>query len=50
MIGSYKAAFYSINGLTLETKKRREHLSAEEMERNKTRFESFAKGAIDIEG
>ena len=34
----------SINGMVLETRKRREHLSTEDVQKNKALLENFAKG------
>jgi hypothetical protein len=44
MIGSYQANFYLINGMVLETRKRREHLSIDDLRKNKALLENFAKG------
>lgn len=38
------ADFYSVNGLVLESRKRREHLSEEDILRNKAIMESLSKG------
>jgi GPCR-chaperone len=35
MVGSYQANFYDINGMILETRKRREHLSSDDLKKNK---------------
>ena len=47
MVGNYHATFYSINGISLETRKRREHLSTEDLQKNKALLENFAKGNLD---
>eukprot|EP00095_Tigriopus_kingsejongensis_P003931 maker-scaffold1649_size32179-snap-gene-0.7 protein:Tk03931 transcript:maker-scaffold1649_size32179-snap-gene-0.7-mRNA-1 annotation:"ankyrin repeat domain-containing protein 13c-like isoform x2" len=47
MVGTYNATFYSINGISLETRKRREHLSHEDLQKNKALLENFAKGNVD---
>lgn len=47
MVGTYNATFYSINGISLETRKRREHLSNEDLQKNKALLENFAKGNVD---
>jgi len=47
MVGQYAATFYSINGISLETRKRREHLSSEDLQKNKTLLENFAKGTLE---
>ena len=36
--------FFSINGMVLETRKRREHLSNDDLMKNKALLENFAKG------
>ncbi|TRY75547.1 hypothetical protein TCAL_07385 [Tigriopus californicus] len=46
MVGTYNATFYSINGISLETRKRREHLSNEDLQKNKALLENFAKGNV----
>ncbi|XP_031721071.1 ankyrin repeat domain-containing protein 13C-like [Anarrhichthys ocellatus] len=43
-IGNFLADFYSVNGLVLESRKRREHLSEEDILRNKAIMESLSKG------
>lgn len=35
---------YSVHGLVVDSKKRREHLSEEDLQKNKAIFESFSKG------
>ena len=44
MVGNYNANFYSINGMVLETRKRREHLTKEDLQKNKALLENFATG------
>jgi len=44
MVGPYQAEFYSINGLTLESRKRREHLTPDDLRKNKALMESLTKG------
>ena len=44
MVGNYYANFYSINGMVLETRKRREHLTKEDLQKNKALLENFATG------
>ena len=44
MVGNYQANFYVINGMVLETRKRREHLSSDDLRKNKALLENFAKG------
>ncbi|MEQ2171537.1 Ankyrin repeat domain-containing protein 13C [Goodea atripinnis] len=43
-VGSFLADFYAVNGLVLESRKRREHLSEEDIMRNKAIMESLSKG------
>ncbi|XP_028832315.1 ankyrin repeat domain-containing protein 13C-A-like isoform X2 [Denticeps clupeoides] len=43
-VGSFLADFYTVNGLVLESRKRREHLSEEDILRNKAIMESLSKG------
>jgi hypothetical protein len=44
-VGKYPADFYDVSGLTLEAKKRREHLSEEDVAKNKAKAQTFANGA-----
>jgi hypothetical protein len=44
LVGNYNANFYSINGMILETRKRREHLTKEDLQKNKALLENFATG------
>lgn len=50
MVGNYHATFYCINGICLETRKRREHLSNEDLQKNKALLENFAKGNLEQNG
>uniref|UniRef100_A0A8C4Q9V4 Ankyrin repeat domain 13C n=1 Tax=Eptatretus burgeri TaxID=7764 RepID=A0A8C4Q9V4_EPTBU len=43
-VGTFLADFYSISGLVLESRKRREHLTEEDIQRNKALMESISKG------
>ncbi|XP_039312834.1 ankyrin repeat domain-containing protein 13C isoform X1 [Solenopsis invicta] len=45
MVGAFHADFYQINGMVLESRKRREHLSEEDLQKNKAIMESFIKGS-----
>jgi hypothetical protein len=45
MVGSFNADFYQINGMVLESRKRREHLSEEDLQKNKAIMESLIKGS-----
>ncbi|KAL8570041.1 hypothetical protein ACOMHN_036318 [Nucella lapillus] len=47
MVGGFKADFYFVNGLTLQSKKRREHLSPEEVQKNKAILENIGRGSWD---
>lgn len=42
--GQYDCDLYCINGLVLESRKRREHLSRDDLQKNKALMESFTKG------
>lgn len=44
MAGQYDAELYTVHGLTLESRKRREHLSIDDLQKNKAIFDSFTKG------
>ncbi|XP_064476536.1 ankyrin repeat domain-containing protein 13C-like [Ornithodoros turicata] len=44
-VGKFLADFYYINGLTFESRKRREHLTEEDLHKNKAIFESFTRGS-----
>lgn len=44
MVGPFNADFYQINGMVLESRKRREHLSEEDLQKNKAIIESLTKG------
>jgi len=44
LIGAFRADVYSVHGLVVDSKKRREHLSEEDLQKNKAIFESFSKG------
>lgn len=53
MVGAFQADFYVINGILLESRKRREHLTEEDLQKNKAIMESFTKGsatALDSNG
>ncbi|XP_015117145.1 ankyrin repeat domain-containing protein 13C isoform X1 [Diachasma alloeum] len=45
MIGQFNADFYQINGIVFESRKRREHLSEEDLQKNKAIMESLTKGS-----
>lgn len=42
--GQYESELYTVNGLMLESRKRREHLSSDDLQKNKALLESFTKG------
>ncbi|XP_045469195.1 ankyrin repeat domain-containing protein 13C [Harmonia axyridis] len=42
--GQYDSELYTVHGLMLESRKRREHLSADDLQKNKAILESFTKG------
>jgi hypothetical protein len=48
-VGNFLADFYLLNGLVLESRKRREHLSEEDILRNKDIMESLSKGGNIME-
>ncbi|KAM4022233.1 LOW QUALITY PROTEIN: ankyrin repeat domain-containing protein 13C [Anomaloglossus baeobatrachus] len=48
-VGNFLADFYLVNGLILESRKRREHLSEEDILRNKAIMESLSKGGNLLE-
>ena len=45
MVGPYNSEFYTISGLSLESRKRREHLSPEDLKKNKAIMETLTKGS-----
>ncbi|XP_062523304.1 ankyrin repeat domain-containing protein 13C-like [Corticium candelabrum] len=49
-VGLFDANVYDIHGLTVVTRKRREHLSEEDLQRNKALVESFTKGQTNGDG
>lgn len=42
--GQYDSELYTVHGLVLESRKRREHLSSDDLQKNKAILESFTKG------
>ena len=44
MVGRYIAKFYCLNGFTVVSRKRREHLSEEDLKKNKALLETLLKG------
>jgi len=47
-LGDYQADFFTVNGMVLESRKRREHLNPEDLQKNRAIIENFSKGnAID---
>lgn len=53
MVGPFSAEFYNVNGMVLESRKRREHLTEEDLRKNKAIVESFTKGGtsqVDVNG
>ncbi|XP_017781382.1 PREDICTED: ankyrin repeat domain-containing protein 13C [Nicrophorus vespilloides] len=42
--GQYASELYTVHGLVLESRKRREHLSLDDLQKNKALLESFTKG------
>jgi len=49
-IGNYTADFYVVNGMSLEARKRREHLSEEDLQKNKAILDNFSKGSPALTG
>ncbi|CAG2106886.1 unnamed protein product [Medioppia subpectinata] len=47
MVGTFMADFYLIGGLCLESRKRREHLTDEDLQKNKAIIESLTKGGAN---
>lgn len=47
MVGPFQADFYHVNGVVLRSKKRREHLSEEDLRKNKATMESLNEGILD---
>lgn len=47
-MGSFNSEFYVINGMLLESRKRREHLSEEDLVRNKAIMESLTRGNTQV--
>ncbi|CAH1775055.1 unnamed protein product [Owenia fusiformis] len=45
-VGTYNTDFYAVHGLNLESKKRREHLTEEDLHKNKTLMENLSKGRM----
>ncbi|KAI0234746.1 Ankyrin repeat domain-containing protein 13C-A [Lamellibrachia satsuma] len=45
-VGNFTADYYTVHGLTLESRKRREHLSDEDLRKNKAIMENFTKGHL----
>jgi len=43
-LGKFQADFYTVNGMVLESRKRREHLSDEDLQKNRAIIDSFSKG------
>ena len=44
-MGPYQAEFFSIGGLVFESRKRREHLTQEDLRKNKALMETLTKGS-----
>ena len=44
VLGKFQADFYTVNGMVLESRKRREHLSEEDLQKNRQIIDSFNKG------
>ncbi|XP_065207679.1 ankyrin repeat domain-containing protein 13C [Planococcus citri] len=44
MVGPFNSDYYIVNGMVLESRKRREHLSEEDLQKNKALIETFTRG------
>lgn len=44
--GQYESELYTVHGLVLESRKRREHLSSDDLLKNKAFLESITKGSV----
>eukprot|EP00057_Strongylocentrotus_purpuratus_P016655 XP_011671129.1 PREDICTED: ankyrin repeat domain-containing protein 13C-B [Strongylocentrotus purpuratus] len=49
LVGSFYADFYDVGGVIIESRKRREHLSDEDIQRNKSAVESISKGSPSVD-
>ncbi|XP_014261747.1 ankyrin repeat domain-containing protein 13C isoform X2 [Cimex lectularius] len=47
-VGTFEADVYDVNGMVLESRKRREHLSEEDLQKNKAIMEKLTKGNTPI--
>ncbi|CAG0896150.1 unnamed protein product [Darwinula stevensoni] len=45
-VGRYMANFYNVHGVVLESRKRREHLSEADLQKNKALVETFTRGSV----
>ena len=50
VVGKYSADFYSLNGLCIDSHKRREHLSPDDLAKNKQMVESLTRGGATSPG
>ncbi|EFO21513.1 hypothetical protein LOAG_06976 [Loa loa] len=48
-VGDYNAVYYTMEGMSLITRKRREHLTAEDIKKNKAFMQSLAMGSLMAE-
>ncbi|VDK78296.1 unnamed protein product [Onchocerca ochengi] len=48
-VGDYNAVYYTVEGMSLITRKRREHLTAEDIKKNKTFLQNLAIGSLMAE-
>lgn len=48
MVGPFNSDYYMVNGMVLESRKRREHLSEEDLQKNKAIFETFTRGHSQV--
>lgn len=48
MVGSFNSDYYIVNGMVLESRKRREHLSEEDLQKNKAVIETLTRGQSQV--
>ena len=48
MVGPFNADYYLVDGMVLESRKRREHLSEEDLKKNRAMRECFTRGQSPV--
>ncbi len=48
MVGPFNSDYYLVNGMVLESRKRREHLSEEDLQKNKAIIETLTRGHSQV--